>query len=136
MPEENKIRLLIVDDDIRMTRTLKTLISKKYSMIEVETAAGGYEALHRINKGGIDAVLTDVAMPDMDGCDLYIKICQSNPEIQVIMMSAFYDANHAVVRAKMEGLQDVVPNPELIEKKDLIEKIFQKIEEHFLKKKE
>ncbi len=136
MSEEKQIRLLIVDDDKIMTRTLKTMISKKYSMIEIETAEGGYQALQRIGRGGIDAVLTDVAMPDMDGCDLYIKICHSNPEIQVIMMSAFYDANHAVVRAKMEGLEDVVPSPALIEKKDLIEKIFQKIEEHFLKKRE
>jgi len=69
----------------------------------------------------------------MNGCDLYRKIMETNDNIQVIMMSAYYDPSHSVVKAKLEGLKDVVPSLELIEKKDLVEQIFKKIEEHFLK---
>jgi len=130
------INLLIVDDDKSTTSSLKALISNKYKNINVETAENGQEALLRIRKGGINAVLTDVAMPKMDGCDLYMSIMEIAPEIQVIMMSAYYDANHAVVRAKLEGLKDVVPGPELIEKRVLADKIFEKIEKNFLKDKE
>jgi DNA-binding NtrC family response regulator len=132
MQIEKKIKLLIVDDNIKLARSLKSMICNRYSMIEAETAASGYEALRIINHGGVDAVLTDVSMKGMDGCDLYIKIMQFNPKIQVMMMSAFYDANHAVVRAKLRGLKDVLPSPELIEKRELVDKIFIKIEQHFL----
>ena len=133
MERSKKINLLIVDDDVITARSLQLMISKKYENINVETANGGFAAMRRIRQGGIDAVLTDVAMPDMNGCDLYRKIMETNDNIQVIMMSAYYDPSHSVVKAKLEGLKDVVPSLELIEKKDLVEQIFKKIEEHFLK---
>ena len=133
MENDKKINLLIVDDDVITARSLQLMISKKYKNINVETANGGNSAIRMIRKGGIDAVLTDVAMPDMNGCDLYRKIKEVNDDIQVIMMSAFYDPSHSVVKAKLEGLKDVVPNLELIEKKDLVEQVFKKIEVHFLK---
>jgi len=133
MESSKKINLLIVDDDVSTARSLQLMISKKYENINVETANGGFAAMRRIRQGGIDAVLTDVAMPDMNGCDLYRKIMETNDNIQVIMMSAYYDPSHSVVKAKLEGLKDVVPSLELIEKKDLVEQIFKKIEEHFLK---
>jgi len=133
MENSKKINLLIVDDDVITARSLQLMISKKYKNINVETANGGNSAIRMIRKGGIDAVLTDVAMPDMNGCDLYRKIKEVNDDIQVIMMSAFYDPSHSVVKAKLEGLKDVVPNLELIEKKDLVEQVFKKIEVHFLK---
>lgn len=132
MEKAKEINLLIVDDDVITARSLQLMISKKYKNIHVETANGGNDAIRRIRKGDINAVLTDVAMPDMNGCDLYRKIKEVNDEIQVIMMSAFYDPSHSVVKAKLEGLKDVVPNLELIEKKDLVEQVFKKIEEHFL----
>jgi len=133
MEKSKKINLLIVDDDVITARSLQLMISKRYENINVETANGGFAAMRRIRKGDIDAVLTDVAMPDMNGCDLYRKIMETNNDIQVIMMSAYYDPSHSVVKAKLEGLKDVVPSLELIEKKDLVEQVFKKIEEHFLK---
>ncbi|MDP8220389.1 MAG: response regulator [Candidatus Stygibacter frigidus] len=133
MENDKKINLLIVDDDVITARSLQLMISKKYENINVETANGGFEAMRRIRQGDIDAVLTDVAMPDMNGCDLYRKIMETNDDIHVIMMSAYYDPSHSVVKAKLEGLKDVVPSLELIEKKDLVEQVFKKIEEHFLK---
>ncbi|MCF7911151.1 MAG: response regulator [Candidatus Cloacimonetes bacterium] len=136
MKEEKKINLLIVDDDVINVRGLQLRISKQYKNITVETAYDGFSALRRIRQGGINAVLTDVMMPDMDGCELYNKIKETDNDIQVIMMTAFYDPSHAVIRAKVKGLKDVVPSLELIEKQDLADIIFQKIEQHFLNSEE
>ncbi|MCF7920995.1 MAG: response regulator [Candidatus Cloacimonetes bacterium] len=130
---KKKIRLLIVDDDQDYSLSLKMMIMAHYSNIEVVTASGGMEAFRMVQRGNIDAVLTDVSMPDMDGCELYSKITSFKPEIQVIMMSAYYDAKHTLVRAKLLGLKDVVPSLELIEKRELVERIYDKIEEHFLR---
>lgn len=133
---KEKLRLLIVDDDLNLATSLKAMIGARYKQLVVDIASGGLEAMRMIRNGGINAVLTDVAMPDMDGCELYSKISTFNPEIQVIMMSAYYDAKHTIVRSKLLGLKDVVPSLELIEKRELIEKVFSKIEKHFLKKEE
>lgn len=127
-----KIKLLIVDDDKDLASSLRMMIKVRYPQMDVVTAGGGLEALRIVSAGGVNAVLTDVSMPDMDGCELYSKITSFNPEIQVIMMSAFYDAKHTLVRSKLLGLKDVVPGLELIEKRELIEKIYGKIEKHFL----
>ena len=129
---KDRIKLLIVDDDNDLVQSLKMLIRTHYPLLEVVTASGGWEALRMVHAGGINAVLTDVAMPDMDGCDLYSQISTFNPDIQIIMMSAYYDARHTLVRAKLLGLKDVVPSLELIEKRELVDKLYSKIEEHFL----
>lgn len=133
---KDKIRLLLVDDDQNLLSSLKFLVKARYKDIDVLTAQGGLEAIRMVRQGNIDAVLTDVAMPDMDGCELYRQISEFNPQIQVIMMSAYYDAKHTVVRSKLLGLKDVVPSLELIEKHELVDKIYNKIEKHFLKNEE
>jgi len=130
------MKLLIVDDDVTTARSLQLMIRKKYKEIEVETANSGFLAIKRVRQGGINAVLTDVAMEGMDGCDLYRKIKETDNNIQVIMMSAFYDPSHTIIKLKLEGLKDIVPGLEIIEKKDLIELVFKKIEQHFLNNEE
>ena len=136
MENKKKMKLLIVDDDVTTARSLQLMISKKYKAIEVETANSGFSAIKRVRQGGINAVLTDVAMEGMDGCDLYRKIKETDNNIQVIMMSAFYDPSHTIIKLKLEGLKDIVPGLEIIEKKDLIELVFKKIEQHFLNNEE
>ena len=136
MENKKKMKLLIVDDDVTTARSLQLMIRKKYKAIEVETANSGFSAIKRVRQGGINAVLTDVAMEGMDGCDLYRKIKETDVNIQVIMMSAFYDPSHTIIKLKLEGLKDIVPGLEIIEKKDLIELVFKKIEQHFLNNEE
>jgi YesN/AraC family two-component response regulator len=133
MREEKKINLLIVDDNKEMTRSLKSEINARYKQITVETASGGNEALRRVNQGGIDAVLTDIAMPDMDGCTLYLRIMETHPEIHVMMISAFYDPSHIAYNARLKGLKDLVPDLVLVPKREMAEILYKKIEEHFLK---
>lgn len=132
MFKEKQIKLLIVDDNIDVTRSLKQEINHRYKNITVETAGGGIEALRLVNRGGINAVLTDIAMPDMDGCTLYQRIIEAHPEIHVIMISAFYDPDHIAYNARLKGLRDLVPDLELVPKREMAEILYKKIEKHFL----
>lgn len=51
-------------------------------------------------------------MPDMDGYELYGRVKDYDPNIPVIMMTGFgYDPNHVLVRAKVDGLKDVIFKP-------------------------
>jgi len=79
---------------------------------EIRTFSNGLEALKLILSGGVDLVLTDIAMPDMDGYELYWRVKEHDPQIPVIMMTGFgYDPNHVLVRARTDGLKDVLYKP-------------------------
>lgn len=132
MAEKAKIKLLIVDDDKIYREELRDSIMSGFSNFEVELAGSGLEAKRAINKGGIQVVLTDMAMPDINGCDLYLWIKGTYPEICVIMVSAYlYDPTHTVHRAKLNGLKEVIPNVELVGKNEMIEILYGKIKKYF-----
>ncbi|MBV5267136.1 MAG: response regulator, partial [Burkholderiaceae bacterium] len=65
---DQKLDILIVDDDQRMTHTLADIL--RLSGHEVTEAASGSIALEKIQARAFDCVLTDVRMPVMDGIEL------------------------------------------------------------------
>jgi len=82
--------ILIVDDKRVQLKTLKRgLRTKGYQVIEAISAK---EALdHLINYNHIDIILTDYAMPEMNGIELLQKIRENNKTIPVIIMTAYGD---------------------------------------------
>jgi len=101
------IRILVVDDDMGICSTLDELLGA--AGCRVETAGDGIEALQRMESSEFDIVLSDVAMPKMDGAALYQEIRERYPNLPVLMMTAFhYDKNHAIKRSRMKGLEGVI----------------------------
>ncbi|RLC51303.1 MAG: response regulator [Candidatus Cloacimonadota bacterium] len=105
-------RILVVDDEKNVTDYLKLELEESSDDLEVIAKNSGYEALNELMKGNIDLLLTDIAMPDMDGYELYSRARELNENLPIIMMTGFgYDPNHAVVKSKKAGLQDVIFKP-------------------------
>jgi len=105
-------RILVVDDEKNVTDYLKLELEESADDLEVITKISGYEALNELMKGNIDLLLTDIAMPDMDGYELYSRARELKENLPIIMMTGFgYDPNHAVVKSKKAGLQDVIFKP-------------------------
>jgi PAS domain S-box-containing protein len=103
----NGLRILVVDDDPGICATLKEILEA--SGCEVETAGDGREALERLDQGGLDLVLSDVVMPNMDGHELYLAVHERFPHLPVLMMTAFhYDKDHIIKRSRMQGLEGVI----------------------------
>jgi PAS domain S-box-containing protein len=89
--------LLVVDDNADMRSYIKKLLEEEYNII---TAANGLEALGIIQGSGIDLVISDIMMPQMDGIQL-VKEIKQNPRtynLPVILVSA-----RAGEEAKIEG---------------------------------
>lgn len=106
------IRLLIVDDEPDIIEDLTQDLSDLRDDLEIISARSGYEALNRIMQGTVDILLSDIAMPDMNGYQLFARTKEYNPQLPVILMTGFgYDPNHVVVHAKKDGLQDVLFKP-------------------------
>jgi DNA-binding NtrC family response regulator len=109
--------ICIVDDEEELVQNLKLEIGALRPLWEIHTFGDGMKAMQEIIKGHVDLVLSDIAMPDMDGYELYWRVKDYDESIPVIMMTGFgYDPNHVLVRAKVDGLKDVLFKPFDVEK--------------------
>lgn len=109
--------ICIVDDEEELIVNLKIQLESLRPDWRILGFSNGMDALQEIVTGKIDLVVTDIAMPDMDGYELYWRIKDHDPGIPVIMMTGFgYDPNHVLVRAKSDGMRDVLYKPFSIEK--------------------
>jgi len=104
--------ICIVDDEEELVHNLKLELKSLKKDWNILAFASGTEALHEILRGKVDLVVSDIAMPDMDGYELFWRIRDYNEHLPVIMMTGFgYDPNHVLVRSKVDGLKDIVFKP-------------------------
>jgi len=86
----NAIRkVLVVDDDDTFREMLSDAL--RYNDYIPFAAAGGKEALRELENGSVDAVITDIRMPGMDGIELLKTIKDQYPDLPVILITAFFD---------------------------------------------
>jgi PAS domain S-box-containing protein len=101
------VRVLVVDDDLGICRTLREIL--EHDGCSVEVAGDGVAALAALHRLEFDVVLTDVVMPHMDGYELYTVIRERHPSLPVLMMTAFhYDKDHIIKRSRLAGLETVI----------------------------
>jgi two-component system, NtrC family, response regulator AtoC len=98
----------VVDDEENIRLVLRTLL--KRHGYEVETAAGGEEALGLVESFGPDVVLTDVRMPKMGGLDLLSTLKAKGTDATVIVMSAYGNLDQAIDAIKA-GAYDYIQKP-------------------------
>jgi two-component system response regulator FlrC len=101
-------RLLVVDDDIQMLAALETALRRKGHL--VETASNGIEAAAKLDNINVQAVITDLKMPGMDGLELLQHIRRTNPALPVVVLSAFGTVPMAVEAIKA-GANDFLVKP-------------------------
>ena len=103
-----KPRILIVDDDPMMARTVRDILRLKGH--EAEVAHSGPEALDKVRREDYDCVLSDIKMPGLDGVELYRAIKARQPDLPVVLMTAY--AHDELVREGLEeGVIAVLPKP-------------------------
>jgi DNA-binding NtrC family response regulator len=78
-------RILVVDDDAGIRRTLDILLSK--AGYEVMQASDGSEAVRLWRDRGGDLVITDLHMPEKDGIETIVELLSHTPGMSIIAMS-------------------------------------------------
>lgn len=102
-------RILVADDD-ELARTLHADFVKGFGY-DVEVAADGIEAIAKIGLG-VDLVLTDAHMPNLDGFDVARRIRESKtPEQLPIVMATSLEAREDRLRAYEAGINDFINKP-------------------------
>jgi two-component system KDP operon response regulator KdpE len=101
------MRILIVDDERQITRVLRT--SLQSSGYEISIANNGLEAFELFRSDAPDLVITDLAMPEMDGLEL-TRAIRRIAETPIIVLSV-REQETMKVAALDEGADDYVTKP-------------------------
>jgi DNA-binding response OmpR family regulator len=84
------LRVLVVDDQPVLTEILAETLSRDWHT--VTTAMNGRDAFEKFEREDFDLVITDKAMPEMNGDQLAAAIKARAPEVPIIMLTGFGDA--------------------------------------------
>jgi len=118
---EEKASILIVDDNISLSKTMAFILRRK--SYGVTTAKDGPDAIKMVKEKSFDMIFMDIKMPLMDGVETFRRIKKIKPEVVVVMMTA-YAVNDLVQEALQEGAYRIIYKPLDIEKViNLIEKV-------------
>jgi len=102
-------RIAIVDDEKDILEVLEKFL-KRDKEFEIDTFQNPVSALDKVQAGNYDLVLLDIMMPQMDGIDFLIKTKERNPNIKVIMMTA-YSTLDRTIQCNKFGAEDYVTKP-------------------------
>ena len=105
--------ILIIDDEESIIQSLNGILTDEG--FEVVGAKGGQAGLEKIEETIPDLVLLDIWMPGMDGIDTLVKIKETYPQLQVVMMSGHGTIETAVKATKL-GAYDFIEKPLSLEK--------------------
>ena len=105
------MRFLVVDDSRSMRKIVANCL-RRLGYDEVVEAENGVTALTELVKGGVDAVVTDWNMPEMDGLTLVKKMrADDRFKKMPVMMVTAESAKHDVIAAIQAGVNDFVVRP-------------------------
>ena len=109
--DPTKLKFLVVDDFSTMRRIVRNLL-KDLGYANAEEAEDGAVALQRIKAGGIDFVVTDWNMPNMDGLAL-LQAVRADPkfkDLPVLMITAEAKREN-IIQAAQAGASGYIVKP-------------------------
>ena len=104
----DQAKILIAEDEQTQREILEGFLKKEG--FSVTGTANGREALQRLDEEYFDIVLLDYKMPELDGLQTLREIRRLNPDLPVIMMTAYGTVETAVASMK-EGALDYITKP-------------------------
>ena len=114
-------KILFVDDEVERLNILPRLLEQEpYDLI---TCPSANEALQILAKNGIDLVISDIRMPEMNGIELAAEIKDKYPRIPVVLITGV-PATENEIAALLENVDGYVQKPftaqELMEEIDRV----------------
>lgn len=89
------IRIAIVDDHALVRAGLRQYFAEQADFQVAGEAANGREAMALLRQGGLDVMLLDIGMPEQSGVDTLVAIKARAPELPVLILSGFAEAQYA-----------------------------------------
>jgi len=88
-PPQKRGQILIVDDEISVSRTLRALLQSEHDVVLTSDGTQALKAIAEGPHGGFDVIMCDLMMPGMSGMELYERIRQEQPglESRIVFMT-------------------------------------------------
>ena len=88
-PPQKRGQILIVDDEISVSRTLRALLQNEHDVVLTSDGAQALTAIAEGPHAGFDVIMCDLMMPGMSGMELYERIRQEHPglEARIVFMT-------------------------------------------------
>jgi len=118
---EEKTKILVVDDEKDSVLMMKEFLEAVG--YQVYTAHNGQEALEELERVGIDLILTDLYMPEMNGMELLGEVKRRGLSIPVVLITG-YPSIDVAVEAMKEGASDFILKPIKLDQIELTIKKF------------
>jgi len=100
--------VLIIDDEAGIRESLETLL--EFEGYKVSSAETGEQGLAKLGEHPYDLVLLDFALPDRNGLEILADIRDRDPQMAVIMITAYGTVDNAV-RAMQNGATNFIQKP-------------------------
>ncbi|EOK0379318.1 response regulator transcription factor [Campylobacter jejuni] len=110
--ECKELIILVVEDEIKTRESLINVLSERFS--KVIGAQNGDEGLKKFKKFKPDLVITDIAMPIMDGLDMAREIKEISDDVLIVVLSA-YSEKERLLRSIDIGIDKYLIKPVDIE---------------------
>ncbi len=102
------MKVLIVEDEVKLASLMEKGL--KAEGIDIERTGSGRVALERIEKGGLDAVLLDVMVHDLDGISVLKRVRRAGLRTPIILVTA-RDAREERIEGLDAGADDYIVKP-------------------------
>jgi len=111
----DRITVLLLEDNPRDAVTVQKALTKakdvRFTVEQVRTLA---EAVARLARGGIDVVVTDLAVPDSQGLDTFVRLHTHAPDLPIVVLTGTYEDERLAIQALQQGAQDYLIKGEVV----------------------
>ncbi|MGA8181788.1 MAG: sigma-54 dependent transcriptional regulator [Desulfobacterales bacterium] len=97
--------ILVVDDENGVRESFNMVLKDDYHVL---LAGTGQEAMDIFKKNSIDLILLDILLPDVNGLDLLLKLVETDPNSEIIMVTAVNEIQTAVQAIKLGAYEYVI----------------------------
>ena len=121
MESSEKVKILVIDDELSMRQFLQILLKKEG--YDVMTAENGEIALNKLKEEKFPVILMDYNMPEaIDGIDLLNEMLHRSPKSQIVVITAYASTEQAIKAIEL-GAVDYVSKPfNVAEIRDIVKK--------------
>ncbi len=120
-------KILLADDERQEREGIAYLIEKYGYPLKVACAGNGKEALEYIYHHDVDILFTDVKMPVMDGLELARAVYEYDPDIKIIIFSAYGEFDYAKRALLANAVSYLLKPIELDEFRKLMDQVLETI---------
>jgi len=110
MSQADPITILLVDDEEMVLTSIRSFLAIETDY-KVLTYTSPVKALQEIDHRGIDLVISDYLMPEMDGISFLAKVKEKVPQVPRILLTGYADKENAIKAINDVGLYQYIEKP-------------------------